>query len=210
MKANAAHGGSFLLIFLATPLGSTLMHRITALFVRPFFVVSMATAALMSTSRAGNTHTPIQGQDVEGHPVAVNGSGHYTVVMYTNPDLEDTSRAMTLALDSFRSRSDFSFIRVVDLRGDVPPNMRGIVRGQIRKEMVTEDKRLKEKQGIVHASAHAPIIPDFSGSTLNALGWDSTYSQVHLVVYDRHGNEIKRVADVSDPKELTRMVGDIL
>ena len=46
--------------------------------------------------------------------------GHYTVVMYTNPDLEDASRKMSLALDPYRSRSDFTFVRVVDLRGDVP------------------------------------------------------------------------------------------
>jgi hypothetical protein len=159
-------------------------------------------------ARAGGQ--AIQGQDVNGHPVSVNGAGHYTVVMYTNPDLEDESREMTLALDPFRSRSDFAFIRVVDLRGDVPPEMRGLVRGQIRKEMVREDKRLKEQRGITDASANAPIIPDFSGSTLDALGWDTVYSQVHLVVYDRHGHEIKRLADVSDPKELTKVMGDIL
>jgi len=152
----------------------------------------------------------IQGQDVNGHPVNVNGHGHYTVVMYTNPDLEDESRQMTLALDPYRSRSDFAFIRVVDLRGNVPPQMRGLVRGQIRSEMVSEDKRLKNQRGIAHASANAPIIPDFSGSTLDALGWDSVYSQVQLVVYDRHGHEIKRLADVSDPKALTKVMGDIL
>ena len=163
-----------------------------------------------SPLRAHGPSAPIQGQDVNGHAVAVNGTGHYTVVMYTNPDLEDDSRALSLALDPFRSRSDFAFVRVVDLRGDVPPGMRGIVRGQIRSEMVREDKRLKDQRGIAHASAHAPIIPDFSGSTLNALGWDSVYSQIHLVVYDTHGNEIKRLADVSDPKRLTRMVSDIL
>jgi hypothetical protein len=152
----------------------------------------------------------IKGQDVNGRAVAVNGTGHYTVVLYTNPDLEDASRKMTLALDSFRSRSDFSLIRVVDLRGDVPLDMRGIVRGQIRKEMAKEDLRLKTQRGISDASAHAPIIPDFSGSTLDALGWDSVYSQIHLVVYDRDGREIKRLANVSDARELTRIVAGIL
>jgi hypothetical protein len=153
---------------------------------------------------------PIEGQDVNGRPVDVNGHGHYTVVMYTNPDLEDASRAMTLALDPYRSRADFALIRVVDLRGDIPPSMRGIVRGQIRKEMVKENKRLKTQRGITDASARAPIIPDFSGSTLDALGWDSVYEHVHLVVYDLHGHEIKRMADVSSPKQLTKVVGNIL
>ncbi len=114
--------------------------------------------------------------------MAVNGKGHYTVVMYTNPDLEDASRKITLALDPYRSRSNFTFVRVVDLRGEVPPQMRSMVRGDIRKEQAKETARLK-KAG-VSASNEAPIIADFSGSTLNALGWSSVYDQVHLVVYE--------------------------
>jgi hypothetical protein len=150
----------------------------------------------------------ISAQDVNGHPVAVNGKGHYTVVMYTNPDLEDASRKMTLALDPYRSRSDFTFVRVVDLRGDVPPEMRSMVRVEIRKEQIKESARLK-KAG-VDASNQAPIIPDFSGSTLNALGWDSVYDQVHLVVYDTRGREIKRLESVTDAKQMTRVVDSIL
>jgi len=151
----------------------------------------------------------ISGQDVNGHSVAVNGKGHFTLVMYTNPDLEDDSRKMTLALDSYRSRSDFTLVRVVDLRGGVPPEMRSIVRVQIRQEQAKEDLRLKHA-GIDDASAHAPIIPDFSGSTLDALGWGSIYDQVHVVVYDRSGHEIKRLANVSSASQITKVVDSIL
>jgi hypothetical protein len=152
--------------------------------------------------------SPINGQDVNGHDVALNGKGHYTLVMYTNPDLEDDSRKMTLALDPYRSRSNFTFIRVVDLRGDVPPEMRSLVRVDIRKEEAKESARLK-KAG-VETSSQAPIIPDFSGSTLNALGWDSVYDQVHLVLYDTHGHEIKRLESVTDAKQMTKVVDSIL
>jgi hypothetical protein len=150
----------------------------------------------------------ISGQDVDGRSVSVNGKGHFTVVMYTNPDLEDESRKMSLALDPYRSRSDFSFVRVVDLRGDVPPNMRSIVRGQIRKEQVKESLRLK-KAG-VDAAGVAPIIPDFSGSTLDALGWSDVYDEVHLVVYDTHGHEVKRLESVTDAKQMTKVVDSVL
>jgi hypothetical protein len=150
----------------------------------------------------------ISGQDADGHAVAVNGKGHYTLVMYTNPDLEDTSRKMSLALDPYRSRSDFTFVRVVDLRGDVPPGMRSIVRVDIRKEQAKECARLK-KAG-VSVSNVAPIIPDFSGSTLDALGWDNVYDEVRLVVYDTHGHEVKRLESVTDAKQVTKMVDGIL
>jgi hypothetical protein len=158
--------------------------------------------------RAG-TMAPISGQDANGRDVAVNGRGHYTVVMYTNPDLEDASRKMTLALDPYRSRSDFALVRVVDLRGDVPPSMRSMVRVEIRKELAKEAVRLK-KAGVSSSNSESAIIPDFSGSTLNALGWDSVYDQVHLVVYDTHGHEIKRMESVTDAKQMTRMVDSIL
>jgi hypothetical protein len=159
--------------------------------------------------RAAETAPPsISGEDVNGHPVALNGKGHYTLVMYTNPDLEDDSRKMTLALDPYRSRSDFTLIRVVDLRGDVPPEMRTIVRVQIRQEEAKESARLK-KAG-VDGGNQAPIIADFSGSTLNALGWDSVYDRVHLVVYDTHGHEIKRLESVTDAKQMTKVIDGIL
>ncbi len=164
---------------------------------------------LPNVARASSApQVAISGQDADGRSVAVNGKGHYTVVMYTNPDLEDTSRKMTLALDPYRSRSDFTFVRVVDLRGDVPPSMRGMVRTDIRKEVAKETARLK-KAG-VSSSNEAPIIPDFSGSTLDALGWDSVYDQVHLVVYDTHGHEIKRLESVTDAKQMTKVVDSIL
>jgi len=172
-------------------------------------VLLFAVSGAVTAAAPSPSSTPINSQDVDGHPVAVNGLGHVTLVMYTNPDLEDASRKLTLALDRYRDRPNFTLVRVVDLRGDVPPQMRGMVRGQIRKEQVREAVRLK-KAGVSVAGAHAPIIPDFSGSTLNALGWDSTYDTVHVVVYDAKGREIKRVADASDPKVVTRVVAAIL
>jgi hypothetical protein len=173
------------------------------------FLLAAAVALLAGAPGLLHATDPISGWDVDGHSVAINAKGHYTVVMYTNPDLEDESRAMTLALDPYRSRSDFDFVRVVDLRGDVPPSMRTMVRNQIRKEQAKECARLK-KAGIDASAGSAPIVPDFSGSTLNALGWDSTYDEVHLVIYDPHGREIKRLTSVTDARQMTKVVDSIL
>ena len=184
---------------------NALRRNLSRLGAAAFLVVLAFTPGLL---RAGTPPGSISGWDVDGHSVSVNAKGHYTVVMYTNPDLEDESRAMTLALDPYRSRSDLDFVRVVDLRGDVPPSMRVMVRNQIRKEQAKESARLK-KAG-VDAAGVAPIIPDFSGSTLDALGWDSTYDAVHLVVFDTHGREVKRLESVTDAKQVTRVVASLL
>ncbi len=186
-------------------------HNFSTLNLLPSCTLVLAVIMIGLPGRAGaaDPEVSISGQDVNGHAVAVNGKGHFTVVMYTNPDLEDTSREMTLALDHYRGRADFTLVRVVDLRGNVPPEMRGIVRVDIRKEQVKECARLK-KAGVDASIDRAPIIPDFSGSTLDALGWDSVYDQVHLVVYDTHGREVKRLESVTDAKQMTKVVDSIL
>ncbi len=182
----------------------------TAIPLSRFFLLMATFLAILipNLSRAGAA-TSISGQDANGKSVTVNGTGHYTVVLYTNPDLEDDSRKLTLALDPYRGRSDFAFVRVVDLRGGVPPGMRSIVRGHIRDEETKENARLK-KAGVSASSNAAPIIPDFNGTTLNALGWDSIYDQIHVVIYDPSGKEIKRLANVSDPKQVTKVVESVL
>jgi len=168
-------------------------------------VLALSLVLLAPRAHAGSP--AISGQDANGKSVTVNGTGHYTLVLYTNPDLEDDSRKTTLALDSYRGNSNFAFVRVVDLRGDVPPGMRSIVRGHIRDEETKETARLK-KAGV--SGNPAPIIPDFSGSTLNALGWSSTYDHLCIVIYDPSGKEIKRVANVSSAKQVTGAVASIL
>src|ERR1700685_3025731 len=130
-------------------------------------LLGAALLALLACAPVLHAADPISGADVDGRPVAINAKGHYTVVMYTNPDLEDESRAMTLALDPYRSRTNLDFVRVVDLRGDVPPSMRSMLRNQTRKEQAKECARLK-KAGVDAPAGSAPIIPDFSGSTLDA------------------------------------------
>ncbi len=174
--------------------------RATALLVLSLFVLSSKTVLASAPVK-------ISGQDANGKSVTVNGNGTYTLVLYTNPDLEDDSRKMTLALDPYRGNSNFTFVRVVDLRGGVPPGMRSIVRVHIRDEEVKETARLK-KAGV--SGNPAPIIPDFSGSTLNALGWDSIYDHLCLVIYDPQGKEVKRVANVSSAKQVTGAVDSIL
>jgi hypothetical protein len=180
-----------------------------SVFTRGYALLSLAILLSTSGLASADARVCISGQDVNGKSVTVNAKGHYTLVLYTNPDLEDDSRNVTLALDDYRSRSNFALVRVVDLRGGVPPEMRGIVRVKIREEQAKENLRLR-KAGVSADSNEAPIIADFSGSTLDALGWGSTYDSLRLVIYDPNGREIKRLADISSPRQVTKVVDSIL
>ncbi len=183
-----------------------MVRSLTVSPLRAYAVIALG-LVLLAPKALAEAPSKISGLDANGKSVTVNDNGHYTLVLYTNPDLEDDSRKTTLALDPYRSRPNFAFVRVVDLRGDVPPGMRSIVRSHIRGEEVKETARLK-KAGV--DPTPAPIIPDFSGSTLNALGWDSIYDHICLVIYDPQGKEVKRVANVSSTKQVTGAVDSIL
>ncbi len=175
--------------------------------MRAYAVLALGLILLSPKVALAAASAPITGLDANGKSVTINQPGHYTLVLYTNADLEDDSRKMTLALDPYRGNSNFTFVRVVDLRGGVPPGMRSIVREHIRGEETKEAARLK-KAGIV--GNPAPIIPDFSGSTLNALGWDSLYEHVCLVIYDPQGKEIKRIPTVTSTKQVTGAISSVL
>ncbi len=170
-------------------------------------LLALSVALLLPGLARADAPVKISGEDVYGKPVTVNAPGHYTFVIYTNPDLEDDSRTMTRALDSYRSNSNFVLVSVVDLRGGVPPTMRGIVRTEIRNATAKENQRL-EKIGSV--GNHSPVIADFNGAILNAIGWDSIYDEVQMVVYDPKGHEIKRLTNISDAKQVKKVAESIL
>jgi hypothetical protein len=183
------------------------MVRFSTVFsLRAYALLALSVLILTPKMAVAGSTGKITGQDANGKTVTIDSGGHYTLVLYTNPDLEDDSRKTSLALDRYRGNSNFCFIRVVDLRGGVPPGMRSIVREHIRGEETKEMARLK-KAGV--DATPAPIIPDFSGSTLNPLGWDSVYDHLCLVIYDPSGKEVKRLSNVTS-KQVTGAVDSVL
>ena len=183
---------------------------------RALFSLSWRGCALLALSiillvphpaRAVDAPVKISGVDVYGKPVTVNDKGHYTFVIYSNPDLEDDSREMTRVLDKYRSNSNFRLVCVVDLRGGIPPTMRGIVRTDIRNAQAKENKRLAKTGGVGN---YSPVIADFTGDVLDALGWDSIYDEVQLIVYDSKGHEVKRLKNVSDAQQVKKIAESVL
>jgi hypothetical protein len=171
---------------------------------RAFFVLGLV---LLS---AGTGHAAtIMGQDANGAQIAINGTGHYTLVVYMNPDLEDESRKISIALDPYHARSNVQFIRVIDLRGGVPPAMRGIVRNHIRDEEAAEAARQK-KAGISPSDLPSAIIPDFSGSPLDDLGWTKIYDHICFVIFNPQGKEVKRMSNVTSPSQVTAALNSVL
>jgi hypothetical protein len=152
--------------------------------------------------------------DVDGRAVRLNSPGKITLLMYTNPDLEDETRTIVKALDPFRTKSDFGFVRVVDLSGGVPLEVRTIVRMQIREQQDKENVRLAplyKEVGITSLNrSMSPIVPDFSGDVIKSLRLEPGASHVQAIIFDRSGHEIKRFDDVSDSSTLPAALSSLI
>lgn len=136
----------------------------------------------------------------------INPTGRYSLVLYTNPDLEDETKTIIKALDSVRAKSNFYLVRVVDLSGGVPIEVRTVVRMQIREHQDSENDRLKplfQKAGVTKLTrSMAPVVPDFSGATIKALLFKDGASHVQAILFDKDGHESKRFDRVIDSSTL--------
>ncbi len=179
-----------------------------------FFILSAMPnlVAALVTNQVNNPSTittsapatiPISTRDIDGKWQRLPPVDHITVIMYTNPDLEQVSRDMSAAFDSLRGLKKFAFMQVIDLRGDVPAIARGLVGKEVRKHEDREAVRVQPfylKNG--NKSNPRPdmiAITDFSGNILSYLGWHNRYNNIHLIVYDKTGQELKRYDQVDDP-----------
>jgi hypothetical protein len=147
-------------------------------------------------------------RDVDGNGVTLNPPSGVSLVIYTNGDLGDLTRALTKALDQLRPRSDFQLVRIIDLRGEVAPAVRKLVTKKIRGELDKEAARLKPiyaKAGN-HADPRQEMraIADFSGSTLGKLKWGGYSVDLRAVIF-KNGAEVKRF-DKSSPSEVEAYV----
>ncbi len=147
---------------------------------------------------------PIQAQDVDGQWRTLPPKGRFTIVMYTNADLESESKTLSKTLDPYRGAQDFLFMQIVDLRGEIPGIARRMAEKQIRKELDIEATRVKPfyvKNGSkADPRSNLSTIVDYGGSYLARFNWDDRVEMVRFVIYNSKGVEIRRLDNTSDPK----------
>ena len=135
-------------------------------------------------------------RDATGRAVEVNPKGAVSLVIYTNADLEEETRALNRQLDPLKGSENFRIIRVVDLRGEVPAAARRVVEKQIQKEDEAEAKRAekfyKKKNNHRNPRSDMATVPDYSGGALRKLNWNKWSDDIQIVVYNRSGKEVKR------------------
>ncbi|HSI84932.1 MAG: hypothetical protein ACAI35_16755 [Candidatus Methylacidiphilales bacterium] len=169
--------------------------------------LSMAVACVSAISTSAYA---VSATDADGRSVALNAPGKISVVLYLNGDLEDESRKVSQGLDGYIGRGDFQCVRVVDLRGDVPPVARQSVQKETLKQLDREATRLTsvyKKHGFSGSPRQdLSTILDFQGSTLKALGWNQKASSVMAIIYNKKGDEVKRLDSVTSAGQITSAI----
>lgn len=169
----------------------------------------LAAAALLSTARAG-----VSVQDVDGKAQSIPAPGRLSIVMYTNADLEQESKALSKTLDPYRGARNFMFYQVVDLRGEIPGIARRMAEKQIRKELDIEAARVKPfyaKNGSsANPRADLSTVVDYGGSVLSAFGWNDRVEMVRFVIYDSNGNVVRRIDDTKNVQSVASYFRSLL
>lgn len=166
----------------------------------PLLALFLASAVLPLA--AAEDTAPISVQDVDGQWRTLPPKGRLTVVMYTNADLEQESKALSKTLDPYRGTQDFMFYQIVDLRGEIPGIARRMAEKQIRKELDIEAARTKPfyvKNGSkTDPRSTLATIVDYGGSSLKQFNWSDRVEMVRFVIYNANGVPIRRIDNTQD------------
>lgn len=159
-------------------------------------------SALLPLGACAADKTPISAQDVDGKWRILPPKGQLTIVMYTNADLEQESKALSKTLDPFRGTQNFMFYQIVDLRGDIPAIARRMAEKQIRKELDIEANRIRpfyaKNNSKADPRASLSTIVDYGGSFLDRFNWDDRVEMVRFAIYNANGVEIRRIDNTSN------------
>jgi hypothetical protein len=155
-----------------------------------------------STSLAAAVETPMEAHDVDGNARILPPKGRLTIVMYTNADLEQESKALSKLLDPYRGAKDFLFVQIVDLRGEIPAIARRMAEKQIRDELDIEATRVKPfyvKNGSsANPRTNLSTIVDYGGSALSRFDWNERVEKVRFAIYSADGRLLQRIDDTQN------------
>ena len=152
--------------------------------------------------------------DVDGRERMLNGKGKVHVVIYSNEDVQDRTRAAGKSLDEFQGLPEFRSIVVVDLRGSLANLAKGYTQRRMIRDLDAEARRVTPfyrkngNQGDPRLDVSA--VADFQGELAGKLGWKETAETLRVIVFDQNGGEAARWENLQDYAPLQKVVGKLL
>jgi hypothetical protein len=162
----------------------------------------------------GDASSPVKITDVDGRERILNGKGKVHVIIYSNEDVQDYTRAAGKSLDQFQGLAEFRTIVVVDLRGSLANLAQGYTQRRMIHDLDAEAQRIvpfyrhNGNQGDPRADVSA--VADFKGDIALKLGWKETAETLRVIVFDQDGRETARWENLQDYALLQKAVGKLL
>ncbi|MDR1192258.1 MAG: hypothetical protein LBK60_11460 [Verrucomicrobiales bacterium] len=156
----------------------------------------------------------IKAADVDGRERVLNEAGKVHVVIYSNEDVQDRTRAAGRALDEFQGLPEFRSVVVVDLRDSLANLAKSYTQRRMVRDLDAEALRVtpfyRKNGNAGDPRREVSAVADFSGELSVRLGWREPAETLRVIVFDRHGREAARWEDLKDYRPLTLAVKKLL
>jgi hypothetical protein len=150
----------------------------------------------------------IEAQDADGVLRGLNPRSQVTVIVYSNPTVQERTREAGRALDLFQGRKNFRSIVVVDLRGTMADWAAGYTVRRMVKDLDKEALRVtpayRDNGNEANPRSDLSAIADFSGAICRQLGWEKPKNQLRVIIFDQQGRRHREWDDLKDYAELTQ------
>ncbi|NJK93111.1 MAG: hypothetical protein HC904_15605 [Blastochloris sp.] len=152
----------------------------------------------------------ISATDADGVERVMNPKGMVTVLIYSNPVLQNRTREASKAVDEFKGRRDFRSIVVVDLRGTMADWAAGYTVRRMVRDLDQEALRVapyyRKNGNPADPRKELSAIADFKGELCVKLGWTQPKDELRVMVFNREGKRGKVWEDLVEPAQLTAAV----
>ncbi len=150
---------------------------------------------------------PITAVDADGVERTLNRIGVVTVVVYSNPALQDWTRATGELLYPFQGREGFRLVVVADLRGTLASWAKGMTHRRMM-ENLDREAQLVAPFYVQNGNSGDPrgdlsAVADFHGDLSQELGWERRGNHKRVILFGREGRELARWEELENPRELT-------
>jgi len=140
--------------------------------------------------------------DADGVVRRLDGPGKVTVVIYSNPALQDWTRKAGASLDKFQGIPEFRSVVIVDLRKSMADWAPGYTVRRMQRDLDKEAERItpsyRSNGNKNNPRPDVSAVPDFKGEVCKAVGWTEPANHKRVVVFGIEGKEVYRSEDEAD------------
>lgn len=159
---------------------------------------------------AGTAGAGLEITDADGIKRRLDEPGRVTAVIYSNPALQQWSRAAGAALDEFQGRPGFRVVVVVDLRKTMADWAPGYTVRRMRRDLDAEAIRVtpfyRQNGNPADPRPDMCAVADFRGEVSQNLGWTEPADLRRVLVLGKGGEIVYRSEQQNDLTEWREVV----